>query len=62
MNILVDDPTDAVVCPACARESLWQISLLGYFGSHLHYRCRYCGWTWAEALDEVVEILKRNGS
>jgi predicted RNA-binding Zn-ribbon protein involved in translation (DUF1610 family) len=62
MNILVDDPTDTVACPACARDSLWKAALLGYLGDALHYRCRYCGWVWSEALDEVVEIKKRNGN
>lgn len=43
-----DEETPLVVCPSCGVDQLGAFALIGSLGSLNHYRCRHCGWQWAE--------------
>jgi tRNA(Ile2) C34 agmatinyltransferase TiaS len=38
------------ICPQCFGEGHY----LGSLGALAHYRCRYCGWTYAEGHTDVT--------
>lgn len=43
-----DEEQATVECPACASQQDEPIARLGVLGRWIHYRCRHCGWQWAE--------------
>lgn len=51
MAVYQDDENDdmpLVECPECESNQEECVARLGVLGRTTHYRCRFCGWQWAE--------------
>lgn len=56
------DELELITCPACDHEQDEAECFLGQLGWLTHYRCRYCGWQFATALDHGDDELSRLAS
>jgi transposase-like protein len=47
---MFDGVTEIHECPTCEQNQDESECYLGRLGTLTHYRCRYCGMQWSEAL------------
>jgi transcription elongation factor Elf1 len=48
-----NDMEDIITCPQCDHEQEESDCFLGRLGWLTHFRCRYCGWQFAQHAQEA---------